>query len=97
MSYQDFANTTKILTPGMISIDAFRKAQKADPFTLNLLKNKSQRFVKIDDVLFHSSPNHNEHRLVLPDNLLDTLIVSKHITVFGLHHSRTRICREFAS
>ena len=49
MSYQDFANTTKFLTPGTISIEAIRKAQKADSFTLNLLKNKSKQFVKIDD------------------------------------------------
>ena len=97
MSYQDFANTTKFLTPGTISIEAIRKAQKADPFTLNLLKNKSTKFVKIDDVLFHSSPNRNENRLVLPNNLLDALIVSKHITVFGLHHSKTRMRREIAS
>ena len=97
MSYQDFANTTKFLTPGTISIEAIRKAQKADSFTLNLLKNKSNKFVKIDDVLFHSSPNRNENRLVLPNNLLDALIVSKHITVFGLHHSKTRMRREIAS
>ncbi len=84
MSYQDFANTTKFLTPGTVSIEAIRKAQKADPFALNLLKNKSNRFIKIDDVLFHTSPNRNENRLVLPNNLLDALIVSKHITVFGL-------------
>jgi hypothetical protein len=47
--------------------------------------------------LFHSSPNRNEHRLVLPNNLLDALIVSKHITIFSLHHSKTRICREITS
>jgi RNase H-like domain found in reverse transcriptase len=69
MSYQDLANTTKFLTPGTISIDAIRKAQKANSFTINLLKHKSKKFVKIDDVLFHSSPNRNEHRLVLPNNL----------------------------
>jgi hypothetical protein len=34
--YQDFANTTKFLTPGTISIDTIRKAQKADSFTKNL-------------------------------------------------------------
>jgi hypothetical protein len=73
------------------------KRQKSDSFTLNLLNRKSKQFVKIDDVLFHSSPNRNEHRLVLPNNLLDALIVSKHITVFGLHHSRTRMQREIAS
>ena len=88
MSYQDFAKTTKFLTPCTISIEAIRKAQKADPFALKLLKNKSNKFVKIDDVLFHTSPNRNENRLVLPNNLLDALIVSKHITVFGLHHSK---------
>ena len=64
-----------------MSIEAIRKAQKADPLMLNLLKNKSNKFVKIDDVLFHSSPNRKENRLVLPNNLLDALIVSKHITV----------------
>ena len=75
-----------------------RKDQKIQvSFTLNLLKNKSNKFVKIDDVLFHSSPNRNENRLVLPNNLLDALIVSKHITVFGLHHSKTRMRREIAS
>ncbi len=94
MSYQDLANTTKFLTPGKISIDAICKAQKADSFTINLLKNKSKKFVKIDAVLFHSSSNRNENRLVLPNNLLDALIVSKHITIFGLHHSKTRIRRE---
>ncbi len=97
MSYTDFAHTTKFLTPGTISIEAIRKAQKSDSFTLNLLSRKSKQFVKIDDVLFHSSPNRNEHRLVLPNNLLDALIVSKHITVFGLHHSRTRMRREITS
>ena len=55
MSYQDFANTTKFLTPGTISIEAIRKAQKTDSFTINLVKNKSQKFVKIEDVLFHYS------------------------------------------
>ncbi len=75
-----------------------RKDQKIQAsFTSNLLKNKSNRFVKIDDVLFHTSPNRNENRLVLPNNLLDALIVSKHITVFGLHHSKTQIRREIAS
>jgi hypothetical protein len=97
MSYQDFAHTTKFLVPGTISIYTIRRAQKSDSFTLKLLPQKSKQFVKIDDVLFHSSPNRNEYRLVLPNNLLDALIVSKHITVFGLHHSRTRIGREIAS
>jgi hypothetical protein len=82
MSYQDFGTTTKFLTPGTISIDTIRKAQKSDSFTLNLLKNKSQKFVKIEDVLFHSSPNRNEHRLVLPNNLIDALIVSKQFLAY---------------
>jgi len=97
ISYQDLANTTKFLAPGTVSIDAIRRTQRSDSFTSNLFKSKSKRFVKIDDVLFHSSPNCNEKRLVLPNTLLDASIVSKQITVFGLHHSKTRIRREVAS
>ncbi len=35
MSYQELANTTKFLTPGTISIDAIRRAQKATSFITN--------------------------------------------------------------
>jgi hypothetical protein len=56
MSNQDFANSTKFLAPGMISVDVIRRAQKSDSFAKNLLQSKSKRFVKIDDVLFHVSP-----------------------------------------
>jgi len=66
MSYQDFANSTKFLAPGTISIDVIQNAQKSDSFATNLLQSKSKHFVKIDDVLFHVSPNRNENRLVLP-------------------------------
>jgi chromatin remodeling complex protein RSC6 len=75
----------------IVSIDAIHRAQKSDFFTKTLSKSKSKKFVKVDDVLIHSSPNGNENRLVLPNTLLNTLIVSKHITVFSLHHSKTRI------
>jgi hypothetical protein len=64
ISFHDFANTTKFLTPVTISIDAICRAQKSDPFTKNLFKSKSKKFVKINNILFHSSPNRNENRLV---------------------------------
>ena len=47
MSYQGFANTTKFLTPGTISIGTIRKAQKADSFMTNLFKTNQKSLLKL--------------------------------------------------
>jgi hypothetical protein len=85
---------SKFVTPGTITIDAVKKAQLKHNFIKTILASKLKTFKHIDRVLFKVSPQHGDTRLVLPTNLLDSLIVSKHFSVLGLHHSKTRICRE---
>ncbi len=94
LPYKDFSTMSKFVTPGTVTIDTIKKAQHADSFVKSLKMSKVKTFKQIDGVLFKVSPQRGETRLVLPTNLLDSLIVSKHFSVLGLHHSRTRIRRE---
>ncbi len=80
------------MTPGTITIDAVKKAQLNDNFIKAILASKLKTFKHTDGVHFKVSPQHGDTRLVLPTNLLDSLIVSKQFSVLGLHHSKTRIC-----
>jgi hypothetical protein len=82
---------SKFITPGTVTIDTIKKAQQADTFVKMLKTSKLKTFKQIDGVLFKVSPQRGETRLVLPTNLLDSLIVSKHFSVLGLYHSKTRI------
>jgi hypothetical protein len=85
---------SKFITPGTVTIDTIKKAQQVDTFVKMLKISKLKTFKQIDGVLFKVSPQRGETQLVLPTNLLDSLIVSKHFSVLGLHHSKTRIRRE---
>jgi hypothetical protein len=84
----------KFVTSGTVTIDTIKKAQQADSFVKSLKMSKVKTFKQIDGILFKVSPQRGETRLVLPTNLLDSLIVSKHFSVLGLQHSKTRIRRE---
>jgi hypothetical protein len=85
---------SKFITPGTVMIDTIKKAQQADTFVKMLKTSKLKTFKQIDGVLFKVSPQRGETRFVLPTYLLDSLIVLKHFSVLGLHHSKTRIRRE---
>jgi len=76
------------ITPGTVTIDTIKKAQLADTFVKTIKASKLKTFKQIDGVLFKVSPQNGETCLVLPTNLLDSLIVSKHFSVLGLHHSK---------
>jgi hypothetical protein len=92
--YKDFSSMSKFVTPGTITIDAVKKAQLNDNFIKAILSPKLKTFKYIEGVLFKVSPQHGDTCLVLPTNILHSLIVSKHFSVLGLHHSKTRIRRE---
>jgi hypothetical protein len=77
------------------SID-FKKAQQADTFVKMIKMSKLKMFKQIDGILFKVSPQRGKTRLVLPTNLLDSLMVSKYFSVLCLHHSKTRNRREIA-
>ncbi len=65
---------SKFVTPGTVTIDTIKKAQQADSFVKSLKMSKVKTFKQIDGVLFKVSPQRGETRLVLPTNLLDSLI-----------------------
>ena len=92
ISYRDFANMSKILIPGQITIKEFIKLQEQDPTFGHVYENveKHQQFEKIDNVLF----NRTTKKPVLPNAILEPMIYTNHYTAMGLHHTKARIKRD---
>jgi len=99
ISYTDFKAVSKAVLTGVLTPVQFRQAQNADAFCQHvqaqMQRNKLKRFAMIDNLLFYRTKN--SCKLVLPTALLDTLINSKHFSVFGLHFSRARILRDITA
>jgi hypothetical protein len=78
-----------IITDGKISIESFREAQSLDEDIASMLR-KPLRGYHINKGILIKKVN-TVDKLVLPDNLLQSLLFSLHFSIYGLHNSRKKI------
>ena len=94
ISYSDMNTVAKAVTEGILTPQQFIQAQDADE-QISEIKSKRvlPKVFKLDKgMLFFCAKK--SWKPVLPEALIDPLIQAKHFTVFGMHNSRARICRD---
>lgn len=90
---QDYSTVkliTKTLSNGYLSIDDFILAQNLDQQCSAIIEkqNKPKHYYVKNNILFYKD------KLVLPNVLYDTIINTKHFSIFGSHFSATKIITE---
>ena len=94
ISYRDFANISKFILPGQITLKDFIQTQRTCPIFGPICEQiqNHKGFQILEQVLFRTTPT--KMKPVLPIALLDPMIYTKHYTTMGLHLSKTRIRRD---
>jgi len=94
ISYQDFANVSKFVIPGQVSIKDFITLQRNCQIFGQIYEHpeKHKGYKIVEGVLFRETPT--QMKPILPIALLESAIYTKHYTIMGLHLSRTRIRRD---
>ena len=96
ISYTDVSNISHIISNGSITIKQFAKAQSEDKFCngiISMPKNKMEKLYLVKDGLLFRKTKENL-KIVLPKSLVDSIIFTKHFSIYGSHSSMTRILRD---
>ena len=88
--FQTIKTLTNTITNGYLSVQDFKQAQHSDQFCVEIIQNikKYPKYYLTEGLLFHKD------KIVLPSNLIETVIQTRHFTIFGSHQSNTKIKRE---
>jgi hypothetical protein len=78
-----------IVTDGKLTIDSFREAQSLDEDIMSMMRNPKHGYHIKKGVLIKKVQESD--KLVLPDNLLQSLLFSLHYSIYGLHNSRKKM------
>ncbi|MGL6003482.1 reverse transcriptase domain-containing protein [Aeromonas sobria] len=96
--YTDIKTATNIITAGMLTVEQFKLAQSTDELCAEHLNtdmdtlHRNSNFRILDGMLFREKDA--TLKPVLPKSLFETIIFTKHFTIYGAHSSMTRILRE---
>jgi hypothetical protein len=78
-----------IIEEGKLPIESFREAQSLDEDIMSMMRNPKYGYHIKQGVLIKKVQNND--KLVLPDNLLQSMLFSLHYSIYGLHNSRKKI------
>jgi hypothetical protein len=78
-----------IVTDGKLTIDSFREAQSLDEDIMSMMRNPKNGYHIKKGVLIKKVQEID--KLVLPDNLLQSMLFSLHYSIYGLHNSRKKM------
>jgi hypothetical protein len=78
-----------IVTDGKLTIDSFREAQSLDDDIMSMMRNPKHGYHIKKGVLIKKVQEID--KLVLPDNLLQSMLFSLHYSIYGLHNSRKKM------
>jgi Reverse transcriptase (RNA-dependent DNA polymerase)/RNase H-like domain found in reverse transcriptase/Integrase core domain len=92
IQYTDVKTITNIITDGTLTIQQFREAQQMDEQCNMIKENMTNKYIVVDKLLFRK--NKHDMKLVLPRALYETIIFTKHFTIYGAHYSKARILRD---
>ena len=94
ISYSEMNTVAKAVTEGILTPQQFIQAQDADEH-ISAIKSKRvlPKVFKLEKGMLMFIAKRS-WKPVLPEALIDPLIQAKHFTVFGLHNSKARICRD---
>ena len=88
--FETIKTLTNTISNGYLSVQDFRQAQHTDPYCMSIIEkiDTQKHYTLVDNILFY------KNRIVLPSNLINIVIQTRHFTVFGSHNSYTKIMRE---
>jgi Reverse transcriptase (RNA-dependent DNA polymerase)/RNase H-like domain found in reverse transcriptase/Integrase core domain len=89
-NYTSIRTITRTIANGFLTIPEFKQAQATDEFCLQITQSDKlpKQYSIQDGILFY------KNKIVLPENLTDIIVNTKHFTIFGSHSSASRILRE---
>ena len=94
VTHQDLTVLCQIAADGLISAKCLAEAQKNDPKWSQIYTDLPTNYFLHDNVLMYDYKDEDKALIVLPTILIKPLLNAKHYTLFGVHHSPTRIARD---
>lgn len=92
IQYTDVKTITNIISDGTLTIAQFKEAQQMDEQCTRIKEHITNKYIIIDDLLFRRT--RQQLKLVLPKSLHESIIFTKHYTIYGAHYSKARIIRD---
>ena len=86
----------QIVSDGKITMPTFRKAQEDDSYIQTILSKNPlpKHFIKRDNVLLRVESG--VEKLVLPESLIESVVVSSHFSILGHHKPAEKIITEIS-
>jgi hypothetical protein len=94
VTQQDLTLLCQIASDGIVSAKCLAEAQKADEHWGEIYENLPEPYFLHDKILMYEYKKQDKALIALPSVLIKPLINAKHYSLFGMHHTRTRIRRD---